>query len=112
MLGLGGARVILATAPDNKAIGALVDGLGVNGKLVIVGASTDPFSVSSVQLILARKSIVGWPAGTSKDSEDTLRFAAANGVRPMIEVFPLERAADGYDRMISGKVRFRSVLKI
>ena len=77
-----------------------------------MGASTDPFTVSSVQLLLARKSIVGWPSGTSKDSEDTLRFAAANGVRPMIEVFPLERAADGYDRMISGKVRFRSVLKI
>ncbi len=112
LLGLGGARVILATAPDSKAIGTLVDGLGTGGKLVIVGASPDPFSVTSVQLILARKSIVGWPAGVSKDSEDALKFAAANGVRPMIEVFPLERAADGYDRMMSGKVRFRSVLKI
>jgi D-arabinose 1-dehydrogenase-like Zn-dependent alcohol dehydrogenase len=110
--GLGGASAILATAPDSKAIGSLVDGLGRNGKLVIVGASPEPFAVSSLQLIQLRKSIMGWPSGTSKDIEDTLRFAAANGVRPMIETFPLERAADGYERMISGKVRFRSVLKM
>jgi D-arabinose 1-dehydrogenase-like Zn-dependent alcohol dehydrogenase len=109
---LGGARVILATAPDGKAMGGLVDGLGVDGKLVLVGASAEPFAVSSFQLLMARKSIVGWPSGTSKDSEDTLRFAAANGVHPMIETFPLERAADGYEHMMSGKVRFRSVLKI
>ena len=83
-----------------------------SGKLVIVGASADPFAVSSFQLIGARKSIVGWPSGTSKDSEDTLQFAALTGVRPMIEVFPLDRAADGYDRMMTGKVRFRSVLKM
>lgn len=112
LLGLGGARVILATAPDGKAMGSLIDGLGAGGKLVIVGASPDQFAVSSTQLISARKSIVGWPSGTSNDSEDALRFAAARGVRPMIETFPLERAADGYDRMMSGKVRFRSVLKI
>ena len=112
LLGLGGARVILATAPDGKAMGGLVDGLGVDGKLIIVGASADPFPVSSLQLLLVRKSIIGWPGGTSKDSEDTLKFASLNGVRPMIETFPLERAADGYDRMMSGKVRFRSVLKI
>ncbi len=112
LLGLGGARVILATAPDGKAMGSLIDGLGAGGKLVIVGASPDPFAVSSMQLILTHRSIVGWPSGTSIDSEDTLRFAAASGVRPMIETFPLERAADGYDRMMSGKVRFRSVLKI
>jgi D-arabinose 1-dehydrogenase-like Zn-dependent alcohol dehydrogenase len=109
---MGGARVILVTAPDAKAIGSLVDGLGTNGKLVIVGASPEPFAVSSFQLITARKSIIGWPAGTSKDSEDTLKFAAATGVRPMIEVFPLERAADGYQHMMSGTVRFRSVLKV
>lgn len=112
LLGLGGANVILATAPDGRAMGSLIDGLGVGGRLVIVGASADPFGVSSVQLITARRSIGGWPAGTAIDSEDALKFAAANGVRPMIEVFPLERAADAYDRMISGKVRFRSVLKI
>jgi len=109
---LGGARVILATAPDGKAMGALVDGLGVDGKLMLVGASAEPFAVSSFQLLMARKSIVGWPSGTSKDSEDTLRFAAANGVRPMIETFPLERVADAYEEMISGKVHFRSVLKM
>jgi D-arabinose 1-dehydrogenase-like Zn-dependent alcohol dehydrogenase len=112
LIGLGGARVILATAPDGKAMGSLIDGLGAGGKLVIVGASPDPFAVSSMQLILARKAIVGWPSGTSIDSEDTLRFAAASGVRPMIETYPLERATDGYERMKSGKVRFRSVLKI
>jgi len=112
LTGMGGARVILATAPDPKAIGSLVDGLSVDGKLVIVGASPEPFAVSSFQLITARKSIMGWPAGVAADSEDTLRFAAATGVRPMIEVFPLERAADGFNHMLSGKVRFRSVLKV
>jgi D-arabinose 1-dehydrogenase-like Zn-dependent alcohol dehydrogenase len=112
LLGLGGARVILATASDGKSMGGLINGLKIGGTLVIVGASPDPFPVSTPQLILVRKSIVGWPSGTSIDSEDALKFAAANGVRPMIEVFPLERAADAYDRMISGKVRFRSVLKM
>ena len=112
LTGMGGAKLILATAPDSKAIGNLVDGLAAGGKLVIVGASPEPFAVSSFQLIGKRKSIVGWPSGTSRDSEDALRFAALSGVRPMIEVFPLARAADAYERMISGKVRFRSVLKI
>jgi D-arabinose 1-dehydrogenase-like Zn-dependent alcohol dehydrogenase len=109
---LGGARTILATAPDAKAMGSLVDGLGVNGKLVTIAVNFEPFSVSSPQLLMARKSIMGWPSGTAKDSEDTLRFAAATGVRPMIETFPLERVADAYERMMSGKVRFRSVLKM
>lgn len=109
---LGGARVILATAPDGKAMGSLIDGLGVDGKLVIIGASAEPFAVSSFQLLTARKSITGWPSGTSKDSEDTLRFAAANRVRPMIETFPLHHVGDAYEHMMSGKVRFRSVLKI
>jgi len=112
LTGLGGAKVILATAPDGKAIGDLIDGLGVDGKLVAIGASTEPFAVSTVQLLMARKSIAGWPSGTAIDSEDTLRFAVANGVRAMIEVFPLERAAEAYEHMMSGKVRFRSVLKI
>jgi D-arabinose 1-dehydrogenase-like Zn-dependent alcohol dehydrogenase len=109
---LGGARVILATAPDGKAMGTLIDGLGVDGKLLLIGAAAEPFAVSSFQLLVARKSIVGWPSGTAKDSEDALKFAAANSIRPMIETFPLERAADAYEHMISGKVRFRSVLKI
>jgi D-arabinose 1-dehydrogenase-like Zn-dependent alcohol dehydrogenase len=103
--------VILATAPDGKAMGSLIDGLGADGQLVIVGASADPFAVTSFQLIMAHRSIVGWPSGTSIDSEDTLRFAVASGVRPMIETFPLDRAADGYAHMMSGKVRFRAVLK-
>jgi D-arabinose 1-dehydrogenase-like Zn-dependent alcohol dehydrogenase len=106
----GGADVILATAPDSKAIGALVDGLSVGGKLVIVGASGEPFAVSSLQLIGAQRSIVGFASGTSKDSEDTLKFAAMTGVRAMIETFPIEDAAKGYDKMMTGKVRFRAVL--
>jgi D-arabinose 1-dehydrogenase-like Zn-dependent alcohol dehydrogenase len=109
---MGGAKAILATAPDGKSLGSLIDGLAVGGKLVIVGASPEPFAVSSLQLIPGRKSVIGWPSGVSKDSEDALRFAALTGIRPMIEVFALERAADGYDRMMSGKVRFRSVLKV
>jgi D-arabinose 1-dehydrogenase-like Zn-dependent alcohol dehydrogenase len=112
LAGLGGASAILATAPDGKAMGSLIDGLGAGGKLIIVGVSADPFSVSSLQLIGKHTAIVGWPSGTSIDSEDTLRFAAASGVRAMIETFPLERAADAYEHMLSGKVRFRSVLKI
>ena len=108
---LGGARAILATAPDGKAMGSLIEGLGVDGALVTIGVSFEPMSVSSSQLLMARKSILGWPSGTSKDSEDTLNFAAATGVRAMIETFPLERAADAYERMISGKVRYRAVLK-
>jgi D-arabinose 1-dehydrogenase-like Zn-dependent alcohol dehydrogenase len=106
----GGAAVILATAPDAKAMGALVGGLGAGGRLVIVGASTEPFAVSSIDLMMARRSILGWPSGTSKDSEDALKFAAAQGVRAMIETFPIEQASNAYDRMMSGKVRFRAVL--
>jgi D-arabinose 1-dehydrogenase-like Zn-dependent alcohol dehydrogenase len=106
----GGAAVILVTAPDAKAISALVDGLGARGRLVVVGASAEPFAVSSFQLIGAQRSIIGWPAGTSKDSEDTLKFAALTGARAMIETFPIERAAEAYERMMTGKVRFRAVL--
>jgi D-arabinose 1-dehydrogenase-like Zn-dependent alcohol dehydrogenase len=106
----GGAVVILATAPDAKSFGPLVDGLGVKGRLVTVGASSEPFAVSSFQLIGAQRSIIGWPSGTSKDSEDTLKFAAQTGVRAMIETFPIDQAEQAYDRMITGKVRFRAVL--
>ena len=107
---LGGARVILATAPDSKAISALVDGLAPGGKLAIVGVSPEPFSISLLQLVLVRRSIQGWPSGTAKDSEDTLRFSLLTGVRPMIERYPLEQAAEAYDQMISGRARFRVVL--
>jgi len=107
---LGGARVILATAPDSKAIAALVGGLAPGGKLVIVGVSPEPLNISLMDLILARRSIQGWPSGTAKDSEDTLRFSVLTGVRPMIERYPLEKAAEAYEQMISGRARFRVVL--
>jgi D-arabinose 1-dehydrogenase-like Zn-dependent alcohol dehydrogenase len=107
---LGGAKVILATAPDSKAMSELIDGLGPNGKLIVVGATFDPIEVTPIQLIGGSKSIQGWAAGTPADSEDTLRFAELSGVRPMIETYPLEQAAEAYARMLSGKAEFRVVL--
>jgi D-arabinose 1-dehydrogenase-like Zn-dependent alcohol dehydrogenase len=107
---LGGARVILATAPSSKAMSELIDGLGPNGKFMVVGATFDPIEVTPVQLINGSKSIQGWSSGTPADSEDTLRFAELSGVRPMIETYPLERAAEAYARMLSGKAEFRVVL--
>lgn len=107
---MGGASVILATAPNSKAMSDLIDGLGVDGKLLVVGASADPISVTPIQLIINRRSIQGWPSGTARDSEDTLNFCALTGIRPMVETFPLEQAAAGYERMVSGKARFRVVL--
>lgn len=107
---MGGASVILATAPNSKAMSDLIDGLGVDGKLLVVGASADPISVTPIQLIITRRSIQGWPSGTARDSEDTLNFCALTGIRPMVETFPLEQAAAGYERMVSGKARFRVVL--
>ncbi|MGA3065492.1 MAG: alcohol dehydrogenase [Tepidisphaeraceae bacterium] len=107
---LGGAKVIIATATDASAMTAVVGGLGVNGKLIILGAPAEPLEIPPMQLITARRSICGWPSGTSIDSQDTMSFSAATGVRSMNEVFPLERAPEAYDRMISGKARFRVVL--
>jgi D-arabinose 1-dehydrogenase-like Zn-dependent alcohol dehydrogenase len=107
---LGGAQVILATAPNAKAMSELIDGLSPNGKLLVIGATFDPIEVSPVQLIGGSKSIQGWAAGTPADSEDTLRFAQLSGVLPMIEVYPLEKADDAYARMMSGKAQFRVVL--
>ncbi|HTF33253.1 MAG TPA: alcohol dehydrogenase [Myxococcota bacterium] len=107
---LGGARVILATAPSGKAMSALVGGLGVNGTLVVVGAPLDQMEVPPLQLIFGKKGIQGWSAGIPTDSEDTLRFAEMTGVRPMIEKYPLAKAAEAYDRMMSGKAEFRVVL--
>jgi D-arabinose 1-dehydrogenase-like Zn-dependent alcohol dehydrogenase len=107
---LGGARVILATAPSSKAISALVDGLAVDGKLMVVAASPDPIEVSPIQLIAARRSIQGWPSGTARDSEDALIFCARRGVRPMVERFPLVHAEEAYQRMITNQARFRAVL--
>jgi D-arabinose 1-dehydrogenase-like Zn-dependent alcohol dehydrogenase len=107
---LGGARVILATAPSSKAMSELIDGLGPNGKLVVIGAAFDPIEVTPIQLIGGNRTIQGWASGTPADSEDTLRFAELSGVRAMIETYPLERAAEAYARMLSGDARFRVVL--
>jgi D-arabinose 1-dehydrogenase-like Zn-dependent alcohol dehydrogenase len=107
---LGGARVILATAPNSKAMSELINGLGPNGELMVVGATGDPIEVTPSQLINGSKTIQGWASGTPADSEDTLRFAELSGVRPMIETYPLEKAAEAYARMMSGKAEFRVVL--
>jgi D-arabinose 1-dehydrogenase-like Zn-dependent alcohol dehydrogenase len=107
---MGGAKVILATAPSSKAMSELINGLGPNGKFMVIGATFDPIEVTPVQLIGGSKSIQGWAAGTPADSEDTLNFAELSGVRPMIETYPLEKAAEAYARMLSGKAEFRVVL--
>jgi len=107
---LGGAQVILATAPDSKSMSALVDGLRPRGTLMIIGAGMESLAVTPVQLIPASKSIRGWASGTAKDSQDTLEFSALSGVRPMIERYPLEKAAEAYNQMISGRARFRAVI--
>jgi D-arabinose 1-dehydrogenase-like Zn-dependent alcohol dehydrogenase len=107
---LGGAKVILATVPSGKAMSETLGGLAVNGKLVIIGASDEPIQVPTSLMILGRRSLIGWPAGTSIDSQDTLSFSVLSGVRSMNENFPLERAAEAYDHMMSGKARFRCVL--
>src|SRR6202011_356376 len=91
---LGGAQVILATAPSSKAMSEVIDGLAPNGKLMVIGASMDSIAVTPVQLINGSRAIQGWASGTPADAEDTLRFAELTGVRPMIETYPLEKAAD------------------
>ena len=107
---LGGARAILATAPNSKAMSALINGMGANGRLMVVGAAMDPIEVTPVQLIIGMRNIQGWASGIPTDSEDTLRFAELTGVRPMIEKYPLVKAAEAYARMLSGKAEFRAVL--
>jgi D-arabinose 1-dehydrogenase-like Zn-dependent alcohol dehydrogenase len=107
---LGGAQVILATAPSSKAMSELFDGLAPNGKLMVIGVASDPIEVTPVQLVTGSRSIQGWASGTTADEEDTVRFAELTGVRPMIETYPLEKAAEAYARMMSGKAQFRVVL--
>jgi len=107
---LGGAKVILATVPSGKAMSEILGGLAVNGKLVIIGASDEPIQVPSFLFISGRRSLIGWPAGTSIDSQDTLSFSVLSGVRSMNEIFPLEKAPEAYEQMMSGKARFRAVL--
>jgi D-arabinose 1-dehydrogenase-like Zn-dependent alcohol dehydrogenase len=107
---LGGAQVILATAPSSKSMSEEIDGLGPNGKLMVVGAAMEPIEVTPVQLINGSRGIQGWATGTPADAEDTLNFAELTGVRPMIETYPLEKAAEAYARMLSGHAQFRVVL--
>ena len=110
LLKLGGAKLILATVTSGDAMSAALGGLGVNGKLIILGAAGKPLEVPALPLVLGRRSIAGWPSGSSIDSQDTLSFSLLTGVRAMTEVFPLERAAEAYDHMMSGKARFRAVI--
>ena len=107
---MGGAKVILATVPSGKAMTEILAGLAANGKMVVIGGSDEPIQVPTSLMILGRRSLIGWPAGTSIDSQDTLSFSVLSGVRSMNEVFPLERAAEAYDHMMSGKAKFRCVL--
>jgi D-arabinose 1-dehydrogenase-like Zn-dependent alcohol dehydrogenase len=107
---LGGARVILATAPSAQAISDVVGGLGINGNLLIPAAPNDPLTVGVFPLIMGRRQVSGWYSGTARDSQDTLKFSALSDVHPMIEKFPLSRVAEAYEQMHSGKVRFRVVL--
>ena len=107
---LGGARVILATAPSSKSMSEVIDGLTPNGELIVVGATTDPIEVTPVQLITGSRTIQGWASGTPADAEDTLSFSELTGVRAMIETYPLEKAAEAYNRMMSGHAQFRVVL--
>jgi D-arabinose 1-dehydrogenase-like Zn-dependent alcohol dehydrogenase len=107
---LGGAKVILATATSGKSMTPLIGGLSVDGTMIVVGASPEPIEVNSYQVIGDRRGVRGWPSGTSADSEDTLRFSVMTGVAAMIETYPLARAAEAYEHMLSGKARFRVVI--
>jgi D-arabinose 1-dehydrogenase-like Zn-dependent alcohol dehydrogenase len=107
---LGGAQVVLATVTSAKAMSATIGELDVNGKLLVVGAAPDAIEGSPFGLIGARRPVQGWPSGAAIDSEDTLAFSAQSGVKPIIETMPLERAAEAYDRMLTGKARVRMVL--
>ena len=107
---MGGARVIAATATNTEAITASVGGLGLHGELLPLAVLHEPVQVSPMQLITISGTVHGHPAGASNDLEDTLNFAALQGIKPMVEVMPLEKAADGYQRMLANQARFRVVL--
>jgi alcohol dehydrogenase/propanol-preferring alcohol dehydrogenase len=107
---LGGARVILSTVTSAKAVNAALGGLGVNGTMIVLGAPDESLQVSGIFLLMGRRSVVGWPSGTSLDSQDTMAFSQLSGVRSMNEVYPLEKAPEAFERMMSGKARFRVVL--
>jgi D-arabinose 1-dehydrogenase-like Zn-dependent alcohol dehydrogenase len=108
---LGGARIILATVPSAKAMSAAIGGLGTNGKLMIIGWSEEPVEVPIPQFIARRNTVQGWPSGTAAHSQEALAFSAMSGIRPIIEEFPLSRATAAYERAMSGKARFRVVLR-
>jgi D-arabinose 1-dehydrogenase-like Zn-dependent alcohol dehydrogenase len=110
LLKLGGAKVILSTITNSKAMSPWINALAVNGRMLLVGADIQPMDVVPVALLRGRSSLTGWPSGTAKDSEDCLKFAALTGIRPMIEKFAFDKAQDAYQRMISGKARFRAVI--
>lgn len=112
LAGLGGARAILATAPCGKAISQLVDGLSNNGRLVVAAAAFQPMEISALQLIMGRRSVVGWPSGHARDTEETVQFSTQCEIYPMIETYPLEQVAQAYDRLIQNRARFRVVLRI
>jgi hypothetical protein len=107
---LGGAKVIVATAPNTDIIGEIAGGLGLEGNLLVLAATGETFEVSPFTLIMGRKKVSGWPSGTAKDSEDTLNFSSMTGTKPMIETYPLEKVNEAYDHMITNKARFRTVL--
>jgi D-arabinose 1-dehydrogenase-like Zn-dependent alcohol dehydrogenase len=107
---IDGASVILATVTNAQAMSAALGGLGINRKLIVLGAPHEPLEVPAFLLIAGRRFVAGWYSGTSIDSQDTLSFSRLSGVRAMTEVYPLERAAEAYERMMSGKARFRVVL--
>jgi D-arabinose 1-dehydrogenase-like Zn-dependent alcohol dehydrogenase len=107
---LGGANIILATTTNAQAMAATLGGLAPDGRLIVIGADVAPMPVSTLELMGKRTGVCGWPSGSSIDSEDTMTFAARSGVRPMTETFPLERAEEAYQRMMSNRARFRVVL--
>jgi D-arabinose 1-dehydrogenase-like Zn-dependent alcohol dehydrogenase len=107
---IGGANIVLSTVTSAKALEWVIDGLAPAGKFILVGAPDGPVVINPFPMLLGRRTVAGWPSGTGMDSEDTLNFSALTGVKPMIEIYPLEKAGEAYDRMMSGKARFRVVL--
>ncbi len=109
---IGGANIILSTITSAKGLDWIIDGLAPAGKFIVVGAPDGPIVINPFPLLLGRRTVAGWPSGTGMDSEDTLKFSALTGVKSMNEVYPLEKAEEAYQRMMSGNARFRVVLKI
>ena len=107
---LGGAQIILSTVTSAKALEWVLDGLAPAGKFILVGAPDGPIVANPFPMLLGRRTIAGWPSGTGMDSEDTLKFSALTGVKPMIETYPLEKSEEAYARMMSGQARFRVVV--